>query len=178
MGRVRVFGSMDDSRVRLQSAYRLQRVRNDRFSEVYSDDGNFYLQIDGGSLPADEAFFVVMPPGAVPGPLPAGMTLIGDPYDVTASGALVALEKPAALALHYDRHLLPDDFALDGMAVYRWDPVEDVWRMVDSELDEEQGALTGAIRALGIYAILAPETGGVPAAACGNCLLHAQPDGH
>ena len=169
LGRVRVFGSMADSRVRLQSNYRLQHIVNDRFGEVYSDDGNLHLQIDAGSLPASEAYFVVMPPGAIPGPLPPGMTLLGDPYDITASGALTRLEKPAVLAMHYDHHLLVEGVAAEDLAVYRWDPAEGTWVQAPTTEDASQGAHVGIIQALGTYALLSP--GAAPAAiSCAACL--------
>lgn len=41
--------------------------------------------IIGRLLDKEEAYFVVMPPGALPGPLPPGRVLVGAPYDVTAS---------------------------------------------------------------------------------------------
>jgi hypothetical protein len=145
---------MSDSRVRMHATYRLQQVRNDRFNDVYSDDGNLHLQIDEGSLPADEAYFVVMPPGAIPGPLPAGKTLLGDAYDVSASGALTALEKPAVLAMHFDQFLLPDSTPAENMDIYRWDPLEGEWMALGAEVDEEQGALVSTLRALGVYAVL------------------------
>ncbi len=168
LGRVRVFGSMADSRVRMQSNYRLQHVVNNRFGEVYSDDGNLHLQIDAGSLPASEAYFVVMPPGAIPGPLPPEMTLLGDPYDITASGALTRLEKPAVLAMHYDHHLLADGGTVADLAIYRWNPAEERWDLVPSDVDLSQGALVGTIQSLGTYALLIP--GAAPAAfSCAAC---------
>jgi hypothetical protein len=156
MGRIRALGAVGGGLVRLQSTYRLQRVLNDRGQDVYSDDGNLSLHLDEGSLPGDEAYLVVMPPGMLPGPLPAGLALVGDPYDVTASGALAELDLPGVLKLRYDGALIDSSSVLEGLGIYRWDPNSEAWRVVPGELDEEQRALVAPVTALGTYALLAP----------------------
>ena len=156
MGRVRAVGEVGGGLVRLQSTYRLQRVTNEQSHDVYSNDGNLSLHLDAGSLPGNEAYLVVMPPGAAPGPLPAGLVLLGDPYDVTASGALVELEKPAILKLHYDGALVNSSSAPPGLGIYRWDPTGETWQAVSGDLDEEQKAIVASVTTLGTYALLAP----------------------
>jgi len=158
MGSLRAVGTRGNSLVRLQTTYRLQRVAGDESQDVYSDDGDLALHLEPGSLPGAEAYLVVMPPGAVPGPLPAGRVLVGDPYNVTASGALVTLEKPAILKLHYDQSLVAG--APAGLGIYRWDPNTDQWQWVPGRIDTEQAAVVAAARTLGAYALLAPA--GVP----------------
>jgi hypothetical protein len=156
MWRIRARGAVGDSLVRLQSTYRLQRVLSDRSHDVYSDDGNLSLHLEPGSLLGDEAYFVVMPPGAVPGPLPAGLVLVGDPYDVTASGALVTLEQPAILTLRYDGTLVTLSSAPEGLGIYRWNPIGETWQAVPASLDEGQRVMAAPVTALGTYALLAP----------------------
>jgi len=156
MGRIRAVGEVGGDLVRLQSTYRLQQVVNDQSQGVYSNDGNLSLHLDPGSLPGNEAYLVVMPPGAVPGPLPAGLVLLGNPYDVTASGALVTLEKPAVLKLHYDKSLVRSSSAPEGLGIYRWDPISETWQEVPGSLDEEQKAMVASVTTLGTYALLAP----------------------
>lgn len=90
MGRIRAVGEVESRLIRLQSTYQLQRVSNDQAHDVYSTDGNLSLHLESGSLPRNEAYLVVMPPGAIPGPLPEGLVLVGDSYDVIASGALIS----------------------------------------------------------------------------------------
>ena len=65
MGRIQVDGASG-----LQTTYRLQRVLNDQRHDVYSDDGNLSLHLEPGSLPGEEAYLVVMPPGGLPGSAP------------------------------------------------------------------------------------------------------------
>jgi len=156
MGRIRAVGAVGGGLVRLQSTYRLQRVLNDQSSDVYSDDGNLDLHLEPGSLLGDEAYVVVMPPGALPGPLPEGLVLVGDPYDVTGSGALVTLEKPAVLKLRYDGALVTSASAPEGLGTYRWDPDGKRWQAVEGELDEEQRVMVAPVDTLGAYALLAP----------------------
>jgi hypothetical protein len=154
-GRIRAVGGAN-SVIRLQSTYRLQHVTNNQGYDVFSDDGNLNLRIDSGSLPGTSAYVVVMSPGALPGPLPAGLTLVGDAYDVTISGALAELAKPASLELHYDRALVGTTAAPAGLAIYRWDPNSQAWQAVAGDLEQEHKSMTSAITALGTYALLAP----------------------
>ena len=156
MGRIRAVGEVGGGLVRLQSTYRLQQVTNERSHDVYSNDGNLSLHLEPGSLPGNEAYLVVMPPGAVPGPLPAGLVLLGDPCDVTASGALVALENPAILKLHYDGALVNSSSAPPGLGIYRWDPTSETWQAISGNLDEEQKAMVAPVTTLGTYGLLAP----------------------
>jgi hypothetical protein len=156
MGRIQAAGTRNNSSVFLQSTYRLQRVTNNQDHDVYSNDGNFSLHLKPGSLLGNEAYFVVMPPGAVPGPLPAGLTLVGDPYDVTASGALVTLTKSAILTLYYDEALVTPAAPPAGLSIYRWDPNQFVWQAVPGTVDQEHQAMAARVTALGVYALMAP----------------------
>jgi hypothetical protein len=142
----------------LQSTYRLQQARNAVGQDLFSDDGNLQLYLAAGSLPGADAYLVVMPPGALPGLLPPGLEPVGNVYDLTASGALVTLEKPALLTLHYDQALVGPTGVPAGVGLYRWEPTSATWQTVASELDVGQQAVVAPIRALGTYALLAPPT--------------------
>jgi hypothetical protein len=155
MGRIRAIGTVGNSVVRLQSTYRLQQVVNQQGQDVYSNDGNLSLYVESGSLPGNEIYFVVMPPGAVPGPLPTGLVLVGDPYDVTASGAVVSLQRPAVLTLRYDGALVNPAQTPAGLGIYRWNPVSQVWQAVPGNLDEDRKAMVASVTILGTYALLA-----------------------
>ena len=155
MGRIRAVGAVGNSLMRLQSTYRLQHAFNDQSQDIYADDGNMQLHLEPGSLPGNEAYFVAMPPGAAPGALPAGLVMVGDPYDVTASGALGALVKPGILTLNYDGVLVNQETP-EGMGIYRWDPNGKEWLAVAGRLDEDQKGIAAPVTALGIYALLSP----------------------
>lgn len=156
MWRIRAGGTIGNTFVRLQSTYRLQRVVNTQSQDIYSDDGNLSLHLEIGSLAGSEAYFVVMPPGAAPGPLPSGLVLIGDIYDITASGALVSLEKPGVLALHYDGVLINSSSVPVGLGIYRWNPSSQKWQAVPGSSDEEHRVAVASVTVLGTYALLAP----------------------
>ncbi|MEM7131090.1 MAG: hypothetical protein AAF702_32510 [Chloroflexota bacterium] len=168
MGPVRTLAILKNDIIRQYTTYRLQQVYNDASSDLYSNDGNLHLHLSPESLPGNKAYFIIMPPGAIPGSLPAGLTLVGDPYDVTASGALVRLEKPALLTMHYDESLLDRVRSPTSLGIYRWDGVDAQWKVVESRLDEEQSALVATVLALGTYAVL----GQVNEEACAECALY------
>jgi photosystem II stability/assembly factor-like uncharacterized protein len=155
-GRLQAIAGVGGSLIRLQSTYRLQRVPHDQDREIFSDDGNLGLHLDVGALPGELAYMVVMSPGALPGPLPHGLLLVGDAYDVTLSGGLNSLQKPARLMLRYDRALINRTTAPDGLAIYRWDSHNHTWNAVAGTLDAEHRALVASVQALGTYALLAP----------------------
>ena len=146
---------MGHSLVRVQSAYRLPRGVRGQSQDSYSGEGDLELHLEPGSLPGGAAYVVVMTPGAVPGPVPAGLVLGGDPYAVTASGAMVALEKPGVLKLHYDGALVGQ--VLEGLSIYRWDPNSERWQAMPGSLDAGQKAVVATVTTLGTYALLAPE---------------------
>jgi hypothetical protein len=154
-GHVQVVGRAGGSVVQLQTSYRVQAVRADEVEDIFADDGNFHLSLSAGSVPGALAYAVVAPPGAAPGPFPAGLVPVGDLYTVSVSGAVAALEKPALLRMHYDPQRLA---GLDGGAVqlYRWDPAAARWEAVTSTHDADHHALAAPVRLLGTYALLAP----------------------
>jgi hypothetical protein len=155
-GRLQVLAAGSNSLIRRHSTYRLQHALNNQSQTVYSDDGNLSLYLESGSLPGNQAYFVVMPPGAVPGGLPSNLALIGDPYDITASGSLATLKKPAVLALRYDGALVNPTETPTGMSIYWWNPDNQLWQKIGGDVDVEHDAMIAPVTALGIYALLAP----------------------
>lgn len=139
----------------MQTAYRLQLVSNGAPWEVFSNDGNLRLSGGPGSLPGGESTLIVMPTGSVPGAPPTGHLIIGEAYDITASGAVVPLEKPAVLAMHYDATLV-NRATPAGLAIFAWRPGQQRWESVPSRVDEVQRTVAAQIESLGIYALFAP----------------------
>ena len=158
-GRIKAMGAVGNKVVRLQSTFRLQRATNDQEQDIYSNDGNLSLHLEQGSLPGAYAYLVIMPPGAAPGRLPEGLTLVGDPYDITASGALVELVRPAVLKLHYDKTLIDSSSVAATLAIYRWDPNSNTWQMVPGTRVEEQKTIAARVTMLGTYALLISSEG-------------------
>ncbi len=156
MGRIQAFGVGGNNLVRLQTTYRLQHVTNDQEQDLYANDGNLNLHLESGSLPGNEAYFIIMTPGAIPGPLPDDLVLIGDPYAIIASGALSTLEKPAILTLRYDQTLVSIPEELTGLGIYRWDLNQQVWEKVPGHLDEDRRVMVASITMLDTFALLAP----------------------
>jgi hypothetical protein len=162
-GQVQVTGLAGGRVAALQTTYQLQRI-GDGGDDLFAGDGNLHLRVFPGSLPAGmaEAYIVVMPPGVASGPIPNGQRLVGNVYDLSASGAVGRLEKPALLRLYYDRALLTNEFDPATLRLHRWEPNEQVWQPVAATLDAENQLLIAAIQPLGAYALLAPDEGGLP----------------
>jgi len=156
-GSIRVFGLAPNAIVRQQSTFRLQRTHNDEHTNIYSDDGNLDLHLDAGSLPGNETYLAVMPPGALPGPTPQGYAAIGDAYSITASGAVAALEKPGVLKLFYDDATLKPGIEVEQLELRRWDPVTKIWKKAPATLDADQKALSAPVKALGTYVLMVRE---------------------
>ncbi|MCL4862650.1 MAG: hypothetical protein KJZ93_24775, partial [Caldilineaceae bacterium] len=160
-GQVQVSGFAGGRAAALHTTYQLQRIAGEQDDDIFAGDGNLHLRVFAGSLPPGmgEAYVVVMPPGALPGPLPEGQRLVGNLYDLSASGAIGRLEKPALLRLYYDRALLSDAFDPAALRLHRWAPNTERWEPVTATLDAENQALIAAIQPLGVYALLAPGDG-------------------
>jgi len=153
-GRIQVAGTAGGQHVDLFTTYRLQEVQNSRRQDVFADDGNVYLHMAGASLPGPIAY-VVVTPGSLPGPFPAGLQLVGDVYDLSASGSSPRLQRPAILTFHYDAAVVGSQ-APAGLALYHWDPNNSTWQQVAGALDPSDRAVVAAVRPLGSYALLAP----------------------
>jgi hypothetical protein len=155
-GRVQVVGSVGGGLVHLQTTYRVQEVIGQHEQDVFADDGNLRLHLGAGSLPGSRAYLVVQPAGTLPGPLPAGLTIVGQAYRLSASGALVELNAPGVLSLHVDRVVGGATQVPIGVRLYRWEPNSERWQAVASEVDADHQVIVGTMRALGTYALLAP----------------------
>lgn len=154
-GQLRALGAVGERLVRLHTTFRLQRVRNAEPAELFSDDGNLSLFLEPASLRGEAADLVVMPPGGLPGPLPPGLALVGDCYDIAATGGESALLRPGLLRLSYDGALVSGP-PPEGLAIYGWDPAAGAWQPVAGQVDAERRAVSASVTRLGAYALLAP----------------------
>jgi hypothetical protein len=160
-GHIQAVGTGSGGYVNRHSTFRLQQITDDREHEIFSDDGNFWLHLPEGSIPATRANLIVMPPGALPGPLPAGMTIIGEAYDITVSGALTQFDTPALLRFSYDAAQVHAR-VVPQQQIYRWDPTVQQWQALPSNIATERQVVTAPIRTLGVYALLQPTVSNAP----------------
>ncbi len=157
-GHIRVVGVADDVLVRQQTTFRLQSSQNNRYQEIFSDDGNLELFLDEGSLPGNRTYLVVSTMGTLQGPPPAGYSVVGDIYNLTASGAASVLEKPGLIRLRYDNAMLPSALSPRHLKIFHWNPVSRAWEplTVSVTLDESRKMITAPVSVLGTYALMRP----------------------
>lgn len=151
-GQLWVIGAAGGTPAQLQTTYQLQEAQNNMDQTLFSTDGNLQLTIITGSLPANQVNFVIMPPGAAPAPPPSGMTIVGDLYDVTASGSLIQLEKNFLLKLHY--HNLNSGQDESQLKLYRWNAGEHRWETLTAMLNKDHRSLSTVATQLGIYTLM------------------------
>jgi hypothetical protein len=149
-GHAKVLGAHAGRTVNVNVDYRLQQASSFSDTNLYSNDGNFRLHLDAGSLPAD-TYFLIASPWGLPGSLPSGLDIIGEAYEITASGSLTSLDRPAVLRLHYDATA---GSTFEGLAIYRWDANAETWLSLGGEIDPEQQDVAVSTTGLGIYALL------------------------
>ncbi len=101
---------------------------------IVSGDNNLEMTLTDDSLPVD-AYALVMTANSVPGPMPLGHQLVGQPYSVRASGAIITSTRPMLLKLFYTDTTLGD---LDPhtLSVLQWDPVSMEWDDSGGNLDD------------------------------------------
>lgn len=151
-GGIQVSGVIGEQLVVLNSNYNLTRLLNAQANELISEDGNFQLHLEAGSLPfGSNGFGVVLPTGYVPGPVPACKEVVGNAYSVRTSGAATNLEKRGLLAMHFH-----PDVVLHSrdLAIYQWDVATKSWHRIGGELGQIDNALVVPTKKLGTYALL------------------------
>jgi hypothetical protein len=148
-----VVGGHDGEYIELNVDYRLQGATNVTQTNLYSNDGNFKLHLDAGSLPWDTVQFLIASPWGLPGPPPSGLGIVGEAYEITASDNVTGLGKPAVLRLHYDT-AASEAFEMESLTIYRWDFGGDTWQPLTSERHAETQDVVTTITDLGIYALM------------------------
>jgi hypothetical protein len=101
---------------------------------VVSNDNNLEMTLSDNSLQAD-AYALVMSTNAAPGSIPSGHQLVGQPYSVRASGAVVTSTKPMLLKLFYTDTTL-GDVDPHTLSVLRWNSVSREWDDLGGSLDD------------------------------------------
>jgi hypothetical protein len=151
-GEVRVSGVAGGQWVSINSDYNLLRVLDGQANDLASEDGNFQLHVDAGSLLNHaDAYAVVLPTGYVPGPLPEGKRVLGSAYEVRFSGAATGLTKPGLLTMYYHPEVM--GLATD-LAIYHWNAANEEWERVGGEQSELDNSVTAPVEQFGIYALM------------------------
>jgi len=154
-GEVRVSGVAGAQWVSINSDYNMLRALDGQANDLASEDGNFQLHVDAGSLlNHTDAYAVVLPTGYVPGPLPPGMRVLGSAYEIRFSGAATGLEKPGLLAMYYHPEVMG---MARELAIYHWNAVAGGWEWVGAERIELDNSVAAPVEQLGIYALMGGE---------------------
>jgi hypothetical protein len=101
---------------------------------IVATDNNLEMLLSDHSLEVD-AYVLVMSSNTSPGPTPLGHRLVGQPYSVRASGAIVTSTRPMLLKLFYTDTALGDVDA-HTLSVMQWDPVAQGWDDLGGNLDD------------------------------------------
>jgi hypothetical protein len=124
-------------------------------------DGVACLHLEPNSFAQTNVSMVLMPSGAIPQPLPAGLTAVGQAYSLRASGGVTGTARPAVLRLFYDPARLGPGVTPANLQIAFWNGTN--WQVRPSKLDPEHLTISAVINELGIYALLEPSSwGGSP----------------
>ena len=124
---------------------------------INSIDASLQLTLVSTDTFPSEAYVVVVPGFAPPGPPPLGHQLVGSVYSVRASGAIVVADKPMSLRLAYNNTTLAgaDPHTL---AIFAWDAANKQWNNLGGTLFSAQQYLSVATSRFTTYALMATPT--------------------
>ena len=152
-GQARVLGDHANQFINMNVDYRLQQANVVSDTTLFSNDGHFKLHLTPGSLPVSAATFLIASPYGLPGPLPTGWGIVGEAYELTASGAITGFERPALLRLSYDP-AGASGFLTGTLAIHRWDFASGAWNFIGGAHDLERAEVAATTSRLGLYALL------------------------
>jgi hypothetical protein len=154
-GGMQVSGVAGGQWVSINSDYNLLPVLDGRPNELTSEDGNFQLYVDAGSLLNHaDAYAVVLPTGYVPGPLPGGMQVLGSAYEVRFSGAATGLTKPGVLTMYYHPQVMG---RVNAAAIHHWNAATEEWERIGGQWIELDNSMAVTVEQFGVYALLGGE---------------------
>jgi hypothetical protein len=124
---------------------------------ISSVDGNLQLALVSTDTFPSEAYVVVVPSYAPPGPPPLGHRPVGSVYSVRASGAMLIADRPMSLRLYYNETTLAgaDPHTL---AIFAWDAYHERWNNLGGFLFSDQQYVSVATRRFTTYALMATLT--------------------
>lgn len=127
-------------------------VRVSQAANLVSPDHLLELAIFPNSLPA-VTYMIILATAALPGSLPPAHHLIGRPYSVRASGALVLSDSPMSLRLAYDPLWLADATP-HNLSIFAWDPASFGWLEKGGILFTDYNYLATPTQRFTTYALL------------------------
>ena len=117
-----------------------------------SPDGLLELTLPPNSVPAD-TYVVVLAASALPGVPPLAHHLVGRPYSVRASGALVQSDVSMALRVAYDTLWL-DDATPHNLSIFGWNSLDQSWNEEGGTLFTDQNHLSASVQQFTTYALM------------------------
>jgi hypothetical protein len=158
LGRLWIAGATPTGLANLQTTYRLQVVTQSGHQHFFANDGILEVYLTPDSLDSATANVIVMSPGGMPGPPPAGLAPVSEAYALTASGGLTEWQKPVGLTFHYGS-LLSGGPPPASLQIYRWQAGAGSWTPVPSLLNAGQVTVDAIVTELGIYALFGSDEG-------------------
>jgi hypothetical protein len=120
---------------------------------LVSTDNTLEMTLSDHSLPAD-AYALVMGTNSSPGPITIGHQLLGKPYSVRPSGAIISSTKPMLLKLFYTDTTLGSTDP-HTLSLLEWDPVGLTWDDLGGVLDDLiEGSVTTTTDRFTVYALM------------------------
>jgi hypothetical protein len=121
-------------------------------TDLTTPDDLLELTLAPNSLPAD-TYVLILATFGLPGAPPPAHRLVGRPYSVRASGALIQSDVPMVLRMIYDALWL-DDATPHNLSIFAWDPLDQTWEEEGGTLFTDQNHLSAPVRRFTTYALM------------------------
>jgi hypothetical protein len=120
---------------------------------IHSSDGNLQLTLINNDTLDSDAYVAIAPTNVPTYSVPPGHRLLNPTYNVRASGARLATDKPFSLRFTYNT------ITLDGadphmLAIFAWDSYQRAWHNVGGLLFSDQSHLVTATSRFTTYALM------------------------
>lgn len=156
LGAVQVVGQVGPGQqFTVDSSFHLAQAEAATDQDFYSPDGLAWLHTMADTFTNSSTYVALMPVGALPKPLPAGMTAMGDAYSIRASDTNL-LAPAAILQMAYDPAQLAPGIAPAALRVARWDAEAARWQPLSTVPSPERFVVSASAAQFGIYALLRP----------------------
>lgn len=125
--------------------------------EITSPDGNLEVNAASDHL-TSERYVALNPTYALPGPPPAGMTVVSGPYSIQGSAAETGWGQPMALTFNYHSHA-SGDMPKSSLQPYYWSAGEEQWQPITTTMSYAgRQQVSASSKLYGIYALMGTPT--------------------